>query len=227
MPKYYRKKKRQYRKRKPYRKRYRKKSSIPRTFPLGNKFLFKTRYVETAQTLDVGIGGVPVTAIYRLNSLYDPFYTGAGHQPLGFDQMMTMYDHYTVIGARARITFSNSDGSNPQLVVAHIKDDISTAYNVQQVLENGRSKWTTLSPSDGGQAVRTLYMNFSAKKFFSKNVLHENAFSGDVSSNPGEVAYLHLTLAPADGSTDTTAIYYDITIEYIAVLTEPKTLASS
>lgn len=237
MPYYKRRNRKRYRRKRPYHKKkgYRRANrlvsytggGLPRTFPLGKKFIFRTRYVETGRSLDVGALGSPVTAVYRLNSLYDPYQSGAGHQPLGFDQMMTMYDHYTVIGARARINLCNTDGSNPQLVIAHIKDDASVGYDIQQVLENGRSRWCTLSPSDGGQATKTMTVNFSAKKFFSKNVLQENAFSGDVSNNPSEQAYLHLTLAPADGSTDTLPVVYDITLEYIAVLTEPKTLASS
>lgn len=50
---------------------------------------------------------------FQLNSLYDPNITGAGHQPYGFDQLMTYYDHYLVIKASVyfNVGLSNNSGT--------------------------------------------------------------------------------------------------------------------
>lgn len=37
---------------------------------------------------------------FRLNGLYDPWYTGTGHQPMGYDQMCLFYDNYLVTGCK-------------------------------------------------------------------------------------------------------------------------------
>ena len=34
-----------------------------------------------------------------------PNHTGVGHQPLYFDQLMTIYNHYIVIGAKITVKF--------------------------------------------------------------------------------------------------------------------------
>ena len=36
----------------------------------------------------------------------DPNHTGVGHQPLYFDQLMTIYNHYIVIGAKITVKFT-------------------------------------------------------------------------------------------------------------------------
>lgn len=202
-------------------------SGLTKSYPLGKKFTFKARYCEVGKSLDNGAIGGGVSKIYRMSSLYDPNYSGLGHQPLGFDQMMLFYDHYTVIGARARINFSNTDGSNPQTVALKLSDEFTVNPDLQNTFENGDTRWTTLSPSDGGQASKTLTINYSAKKFFTKNVLGDDLHQGNVSTNPAENCYLHVIAAGADIAQDTSAVLYDITIDYIAILTEPKSILSS
>ena len=51
--------------------------------------------------------------VYNLNGLYDPNHTGTGHQPLYFDQLMTIYNHYIVIGAKITVKFTAYPASIP------------------------------------------------------------------------------------------------------------------
>lgn len=219
---------RKYKKR-PYRKRTykrKKKRTISPSYPLSNKFLFKTRYVELNQSLDVGTGGIPVTQVYSLTSLFDPNYTGVGHQPLGFDNIMPMYDHYTVIGARVKVTASNLD-RDPQYIVLQIKDGISLSTNLSAMIENGRTNFKTLGGNETASSTQTLTANFSAKQFFSRNPMASDKQQGTVSSSPLENAFLHITVAPTTIGENTTKVVYSIIIEYIAMLTEPKQLGQS
>ena len=41
-----------------------------------------------------------------MNSLFDPDFTGTGHQPYYFDQFATIYQRYTVIGSKLTATFT-------------------------------------------------------------------------------------------------------------------------
>lgn len=200
-------------------------AGIVNRFPLPKKFLFKTRYVQSV-TIDPSAGGIAASHVFRLNSLYDPDYTTSGHQPVGFDQIMPMYNHYTVIGARARIEFTNRDNSYSQRVFAHVRDSPATITNTSELIENGQCRWTTLGMGPSGQANRMLTMNFSAKKFFGKNVLVEHDYRGTEATDPTECAYLHVTAEPTIG-VDSGAIVVLVVLEYIAVLHEPKTLAQS
>lgn len=202
-------------------------SGLSPSLPLGKHFKFNARYVETSVSLDPGVGGIPVSYVFSLNGLYDPNITGIGHQPLGFDQLMTMYDHYTVIGARARVNFINNDDTTAQTVVLQIKDTASTSADLSNVIENGMNRYTLLGKSGSGSSNKTLTMNFSTSKFFTKKALiGDDEYRGTVAANPKEQAYLHVMVAPITGA-DVLDVRFNIEIDYIAILSEPKQLGSS
>lgn len=58
----------------------------------------------------------PSVSQFRLNSLYDPDFTGGGHQPYQYDQVQAMYGFYLVHKCDWEVTFSNS-ASIPGLYV--------------------------------------------------------------------------------------------------------------
>lgn len=53
--------------------------------PIPPRIFTKLKYVQTLQPINI-TAGAPTVRQYRLNSCYDPDFTGAGHQPYGFDQ---------------------------------------------------------------------------------------------------------------------------------------------
>ncbi len=63
---------------------------------LGNRLPIKFKY-QTSGTLNPGVAGVAAIQVMTANGLYDPDITGVGHQPRGFDQIMALYNHYTVV----------------------------------------------------------------------------------------------------------------------------------
>lgn len=56
--------------------------------------------------------GVAGEIIFRLNSLYDPDFSGAGHQPYQYDQLVPMYSESIVYGCKVDLIWDNpsSDG---------------------------------------------------------------------------------------------------------------------
>ncbi len=225
MPRRYKKKK-TYRRKRSSRITKKTGSGLTKSFPMAKKFVFKTRYVDLNNVLDAGAGGIAVSHVYNITSLFDPNFTGLGHQPIGFDQIMPMYDHYTVIGARARIVFTNSDPDNAQLVCLQMKDATTVSTNVSEIIENGMSRYTVLSPKGGSKDTQTLTMNFSSKKFFSRNPLASDKNQGTITSSPAEGAFLHVIVDPQTTS-NAERVTYTIQIEFVAVLTEPKQLTQS
>ena len=49
--------------------------------------------------------------VYSANGLYDPDITGAGHQPMSFDQLIGMYEHYTVQSGKITVNFVNENAN--------------------------------------------------------------------------------------------------------------------
>lgn len=215
--------------RKPKRKRYYNNRSMlgqALASPIGRSFKTMVRYVDKNIQLNPGLAGVPANYVFSLNGLYDPDITSTGHQPLGFDQFMDMYDHYTVIGARARVTFSNTDASYHQLVALQLKDTNTVSTTTNEILENGNNKWATLGTHTSGQSVKELVVNCSISKFFGRKVMAGDKYSGTISSNPNDQVFLHLHAGPLE-ATDADIVDATVDIEYIVVFTEPKQLAQS
>lgn len=195
--------------------------------PLGQSYKLHTRYVDYNISIDPGLGGTPSTHVFSLNGLYDPDISGVGHQPLGFDQLVgVMYNHYTVVGARARVTCTNTDTSNAQLAILQIKDTTTTSTDIDNILENGKNRWALLPPEGSGPNSKTLSINCSMRNFFGRDIMQSTTYQGTSSSNPGDGVFLHITASPQFNS-DTTPLACCVVIEYIAMLTEPKQLASS
>lgn len=196
------------------------------TSPLGKYFKMVLPYVEQVITLNPGIGGIPVFHHFSANGLYDPNVTGGGHQPLGFDQVMPMYDHYTVIGSKITITAFNNDTVNKQIVGIRLADATSsTSTDMANLMENGGGKyvWLNTKGADGDSV--TLTLGCSPKKFFQKS-LNDDTYKGNVSSNPFDQVLFQIWGAPLT-AVDSAEIYCNVRIDYIALFTEPKILGSS
>lgn len=195
--------------------------------PLGRFFKMSLPYCEQAVSLNPGIGGIPVFHYFSANGLYDPNVTGGGHQPLGFDQIMPMYDHYTVIASKITITFFNDDSSNKQIVGVRLSDNTSSgvAADVSNIQENGGGKYVWLNQKGNDGDMCTMTLGCSPKKYFAKS-LNDDTYKGGIGANPADQVYFQIWAAPFQ-SVDSGVIYFNVRIDYIAIFSEPKILASS
>lgn len=223
------------------RKRFKKSDLVSRrrvrlSLPLGgfpDKMRVRLKYVDQV-SLDA-TASVPAIHVWRANSLYDPDYTATltGHQPSNFDKLATIYDRYTVTGAKIRVYPVYPAGSNltppPQMVVHLSEDgtDLLTAFGsggLNNVLEQpkiARNVKSLATTNSGGPWSWT--RNFSAYKFFGvKDVVGESPYSADIAANPTEGAFFEVGAFSVDASNNPTATLFRVEIEYIATMTEPK-----
>lgn len=222
--------KRRYRKRKyKRRKRAHKPTSLTNfspQMPLGSSYKMYTRYSDYNVTLNPGAVGAPASYVFTLSGLYDPDITSVGHQPLGFDQVISMYDHYTVIYAKATTYFSNTDSAYTQICAMQLRDSSTTTTDIDNVLENSGAVYTVVAPFGSGGSVKPLTIACSPSKFFNRSVMASTTYQGNASSNPTDQVYLHLIAQP-QFATDTSEVRCSILIEYVVMFTEPKNLGSS
>lgn len=194
--------------------------------PLGKSFVFRTRYYEDQLTVDPGLGTAN-NYVFSANGLYDPNFTGTGHQPIGFDQIMQMYDHYCVIGSRIRVTFHNNDASDPCTVGVYVSDTTVSSTDPTQIIENGLGKYKTIEAAKVGGSVKTITLGSSTKKRTgTSHPLSDPNLKGSASANPSEGHFFHIWAAAPDGS-DHATVGISVCIEYIAIMTEPKQLSLS
>lgn len=209
------------------RRRYRKKR-VPRQL-ITNRVARTFKYCETF-SLNPGAGTAAINT-FSANGMYDPNVTGVGHQPLGFDQLVgVLYDQYTVIGAKCKATFSTtgSSGTLSQFRVGIAQRDTSGYSGTGTLLiEQGRTNWTTVAPL-GGASQKSVTSKMSIGKFLGRSaIMADSDLKGDSGNNPIEQGFFIVWAAGIDDTEDGGAVFCTVEIEYLAVLHEPKLLASS
>lgn len=164
------------------------------------------------------------TYVFRANSCFDPDYTGAGHQPMGFDEWSALYNSYTVLGSK--INASWMIGSNRSCIIGiHLSDGPAPAYTAYSSYIESR-KGTHKVVSDPDRAYRTV-SKFSAKRFFNVSDVKDNdELSAAVADDPSKLAYYVLWSQDEDGSSSLTN-YVLVTIDYIVAFRNPKDLIPS
>lgn len=192
--------------------------------PMPNKFPTKLRYQENV-SINPSVG-VPGLQVVTANGLFDPNITGVGHQPRGFDQLMAMYDHYTVIGAKITATFMLREGlAYDSMNVGIALKDATGIENLNGYLEGRNVRSRVLRGSDGAATVvgmTTISMSSSTSKFLGRSkVLADPELKGNVSSNPTEQLYFHIFAQAVQGG-DAQPIDVTYRIDYLVVFTEPK-----
>lgn len=207
---------------------YRKRKTISsfNKAPMPNKFASKLRYVELS-VISPGVAGIAGVRVMSANGLYDPSITGVGHQPRGFDQLMTMYDHFVVVGSRITVTFSTIYATAyPAMICGINLKDSATVYTDPNDYQEGRNLVTRTikgTSTSSETSICTISKSFSCKKFLGRShPLSDPQLKGDVGNNPAEQAYYHVWSAPLDGSTDTGNIRVNIRIDYLVIFIEPR-----
>ena len=187
----------------------------------------KLRYT-TANQISV-TSGVLNTHVFSLNGLYDPDYTGTGHQPMGFDQMMPFYNHYHVTKAKVHVIFSMLEGDRAGAVGIKVTPDTTPPGSHEDLIEEGRNSWDTIagaaSTTNGTKALRCS-VNVPAVNGLSRaNFLADTEYQGTIISNPTEQTYIHL--CAWSSSLNSFTVRFDVVIDYEAVFTEPRNLTPS
>lgn len=186
----------------------------------------KLRY-NTQQQIS-STSGIMQHYTMRANSLFDPDFSGIGHQPMGFDQWSNLYNHYVVVGARMTVRFMNASGSAsanpPYYGGVLLTDQSSFPYsNASAVIESRKG----ISRMGAWLFPLQLTQNFSAKGFYNLTDTKDNfdRIGAAVTTNPAEEAFFQVWLQPV--GSQTIGLTADITIEYICKFSEPKDLAQS
>lgn len=220
-------KKRNYKRRKSYRRR----TYLPRVPQNKNNQLVKMRYI-TGIELNPAAGGID-THDFRANSIYDPDKTtGAGdHKAFGYDQWQEMYNHYVVLGAKCNISVTSSAASTlaPAAVGIFLSDDSTiAAVGATELMEQPYSKWKVI-PHTYGVKPTFLSHKFSSKSFFNIKDVKDNLtrVGASFGANPLEEAHFIIWCGPPDEATDVGTFYVTVTIDYIVSFSEPKEIGQS
>jgi hypothetical protein len=198
-----------------------------RWMPVFPASMTKTLRYSTNVSLGAAVGALS-TWMFRANDLFDPDFSGTGHQPMGFDQLMAWYNHFCVVRARITCTFRNIgtasaagairvDGSNTPLTV------------IDRLIEDGGLTMDTFESKGVTGSNKTLSLDVSIPRLqgVSRSALTADpTLRGDAATSPTEITYFHLCVWDSAGLA-TTSFVVDVVLEQTAVFMEPRDLIES
>lgn len=174
-------------------------------------------------------GGVYADHTFNFIGAYDTDITGTGHQPLGFDQMMTLYDHYQVLGCKATFTIHYASADCIVGLATSEATSLPVTYQtIDDFMENPNNVYKFITQDTVTQAPLYLTKRISPATFFGikKNQYQgEDKYQGSSTANPSETGGLHLVVWANNGGDAT--IRWTVRIEFITQFTEPRPLDGS
>lgn len=166
-------------------------------------------------------------ARYRLSSLFDPEFTGVGHQPRGFDELAAIYDKYRVMGTALRIQPAVTAGPGNTAFVC-VQAYPWSQGNVSSFNEAKEATNSTaiLVSQDKPRTLKFYFPTYKSLGVPRRDFLSDEAFAAAVSTNPSNSAMLHLGVASPDQST-TTTVTCNLTFTFYCQFSERGKLPQS
>lgn len=161
------------------------------------------------------------------NSLFDPNTTGVGHQPMYYDQLMAIYDHYCVTEAKITVVPVPESATTKTLTVCLFQDDDTNTNttDMSTAMERPGATFSSCQAQVYGPTPSSLSARWSAKQVFAGNPLSREDLSGNAGASPTEESYF--IIAAADASSTTSTMLYNIRVEYTATFYELKSVVAS
>lgn len=188
---------------------------ILRVFPqrLETSLVYAEQFSLSSATLSSLFG---TEKSFRLNDLFDPDFSGVGHQPFGFDQVKQFYKNFLVKRCDVEVTFS--DPSSDGLYVCCMgKNNTDTATVVGSAISTQIEKqisWVQPLNNTGSQRV-TFRHTYDLPSMVGLTKPQYEAswaqYGAAVTSTPTVVPYF--TVALADPSSPSSASSVKVTIK--------------
>lgn len=183
------------------------------------------RYVSN---LTLSSGVVTYTEhTFRGNSIFDPDFTGVGHQPMGHDEWSVLFGRYRVIAYRVRVDATNLATDPCQMIV--VPTEFSTTIaSINAAREQYMARFKTLSPTGEGQTVGVIQMPWINCAQFKgeKGMKYDKDFTAAFGANPVQDVYFKVGVANQAGAANLN-MEFTVTIEYKVQLYDRNILSSS
>lgn len=192
-------------------------------FPLGNRMFTQLTYNEVVSQT----GATLATYTFRGNSLFDPNYTGAGNQPLGFDEISAFYQKYRVFASKIVAKYIPT-GTPPTRIVVKPSNVVTTPATLDAAASTGGAKSRDVMPAAStSRPVVIKHFRTTAQILgVSKSAVMDEDFAALVSASPSHTWLWQLTAGSLDGITNVSG-YWDVRITYYCEFYDRNNLAMS
>lgn len=164
-------------------------------------------YFEEGRFLQSTAGVQNVTQ-FNLTSLFDPDRSGAGHQPVNFDQLMAIYEQYVVYEAEYKVIFRGATlAGNAGLIGCGVSDDVtSISLDFARHVENGSCQWGVLDLEAGSPSVKQFTGKVDIAKAHGitmRQLLTDDRYKGTASTSPADQIVLNNIVKTQTGLSNT------------------------
>jgi hypothetical protein len=178
--------------------------------------------------------GSTATQVFAGNGLFDPDITGAGAQPLGYDQWSAFYARYRCLASAIEVNLTTPSISTNNQGIMNVVVVPSTSASVFSDLESASAspyaKLRTVNGLSGGAGpFRPIASSMETDVIMGvpkAAVMSDDTIEAAVSSNPANPWYWHILAANTDGASGVTA-YLDVKIYYLVDFFDRSLLSQS
>lgn len=131
------------------------------------------------------------TYTFNANGLFDPDQTGAGHQPLGFDQLAAQYAKYRVLSVAYHVTFgyTTANGTTVLCNVAMVNGStVPSRYPMSEATHCKQAVCGSFHPVVISGTFDLTKLNTDREKYRI-----DDRYAAAITANPAEVMYLHVS----------------------------------
>lgn len=137
---------------------------------------------------------------FRLNSLYDPNFTGTGHQPLGFDQYAALYNYYRVYKVDVQVRVTARFGSAVTFCAVNVRSS-GASYSLgslkkgEEILEQPGN---TMMDASINQSWNGTYYIADIEGCTRQRVMADDQYNASTTNNPFLSPYLSVAAGTWD-----------------------------
>jgi hypothetical protein len=169
------------------------------------------------------------TSFYRLNSIYDPDYSGVGTSVLGYTDWMDFFARYRVLKATVRFTgFVSGLSANGvgMIVLAPIPRSATVPANLNSWPAIPFGQYRVIAPVDGGNNKADFTITYDmaeVSRITKEQYMDEAEYQGTKGTNPTREIFLFLGMRSINSGTIATMAGL-IEISYEVELSDPFVL---
>lgn len=206
-------------------------------YPFGKPMYCKLKYASSQYVLNSTAGGISSAQVFRLNSLFDPDYSGVGAQPRYFDTLVgadsttAPYNKYTVMGCKYIVKFMNTTAGLPVYAITSLRPaGIGAPASLDEAKERRYCQVKTV-PSTGAAVKPTVISGYiSIAKLFGldrKAIVQDDndLYGAAYNASPSRVGYLDI-FSQAVGNNNTVT-QVDVTLIFYCRLRLQNDVANS
>ncbi len=173
-------------------------------FGFPKKIITILRYYHLTQLSSVAASVASHT--YRMNSLFDPDFSGVGDQPLYFDRYAALYQNYRVLGSRLSATFSRQSSTaapgGPYVTGVHTSVQSSSFPASFHALMESNDTYTEITNNEN--IPNTISSTYSPEINLGRPAM-DDTVGALVSTNPTKPFFATVFFADLQGAGTTTA----------------------